>query len=346
MHACVRLALLIVLWPLPGMAAESCGEDGFAGSSGMVDLRWDNDAFGNASQDHGYSNGMVVTGVSGDIASRSCLGWLDRGVGRYLDWAHPDMSGPQYRVATIKHDIYTPDDKTRSDLIEDDRPYVGALLLGLGYYAREGDRLYSNHLRVGMVGPSARGEQVQDAVHRVISVNPAMGWQHQLRDEPVVQLIHERFRRWPGNVTPHGAGRGWDVIGHAGGSLGNFATHANAGAEWRWGWHLPDDFGSTPLRSSHVYGARNEASRRRGLSGHLFASVDVRWVLRDITLDGNTFKSSHSVDKRPFVADLGYGVVVSHGRWKYTLAQYQRSREFDGQLEPPSFGSITVSRVF
>ena len=29
-----------------------------------------------------------------------------------------------------------------------------------------------------------------------------------------------------------------------------------------------------------------------------------------------------------------------------TLAQYQRSREFEGQLETPSFGSLSVSRAF
>lgn len=329
------------------MAGEPCTAGAADGAAGAVDLRWDNDALGSASQDHGYSNGMAVTAVSGDISAQSCLGWLDRGVNRYLDWAQPARYGPRHRVALLRHDIYTPEDKTRSDLIEDDRPYVGALLLGVGYFAREGDRLYSNQLRMGMVGPSARGEQVQSLVHRIIDVRRPKGWQHQVRDEPVLQWVHERLRRWPGGTTTERAGLGWDVIGHAGGSLGNFATHANAGAEWRWGWRLPGDFGSTPLRSSHAYGAiARAASRPQGWSGHLFVSLDARWVLRDITLDGNTFKSSHSVDKRPLVADLGYGVSMSHGRWRYTLVQYQRSREFDGQRERPSFGSFTASWAF
>ena len=72
---------------------------------------------------------------------------------------------------------------------------------------------------------------------------------------------------------------------------------------------------------------------------------DARWVVRDITLDGNTFRNSHSVDKRPFVGDIGYGVAVMRGKWKFALARYHRTREFDGQKETPVFGSFTISRT-
>ena len=50
----------------------------------------------------------------------------------------------------------------RTDLIADDRPYAAALLLSFGYNARKGDRLRTTQLRLGMVGPSAFGEQVQN----------------------------------------------------------------------------------------------------------------------------------------------------------------------------------------
>ncbi|MFA4261132.1 DUF2219 family protein, partial [Xanthomonas perforans] len=70
-----------------------------------------------------------------------------------------------------------------------------------------------------------------------------------------------------------------------------------------------------------------------------------RWVIRDITLDGNTFRNSHSVDKRPFVGDVGYGLAVMYGRWKFALARYHRTREFDTQRETPVYGSFTISRM-
>ena len=49
-----------------------------------------------------------------------------------------------------------------------------------------------------------------------------------------------------------------------------------------------------------------------------FGPID---VLHDITLDGNTFKSSHSVDKRPFVADVGYGIAMTQGNWRIAIAR-------------------------
>ena len=68
-------------------------------------------------------------------------------------------------------------------------------------------------------------------------------------------------------------------------------------------------------------------------------------VLHDVTLDGNSFRDSHSVDKKYLVGDVGYGLAIMHGRWKFALARYHRSREFEGQREAPVFGSFTISRM-
>ena len=83
-----------------------------------------------------------------------------------------------------------------------------------------------------------------------------------------------------------------------------------------------------------------------GFRAHGFARVEARWVMRDISLDGNTFKRSHRVDKQPLVAEFGYGLAMTHGAWKVVIARYHRTREFRGQKERPIFGSISVSRAF
>jgi hypothetical protein len=178
-------------------------------------------------------------------------------------------------------------------------------------------------------------------------VRRARGWSNQVRDEPLLQLLHERLRRRSFGAGWLVDGWGLDAIGHAGASLGNFATYANVGAELRFGLHLPDDFGSDPQRPAGEHtGSRHGYAARSGWGWHAFVSVDARAVAYDITLDGNTSKPGHSVDRRPLVGDLGYGLVVTRGRWQFTLAQYRRSREFDGQTQTPSFGSMSVSRMF
>lgn len=316
-------------------------------SSGTVNLRIDNDMFGGLGQDQGYSNGFLVSWVSPnlvDYASDPCLPRLARWLNQRLAWLQPGGFDEQNMTIGIGQMMYTPNDKMPSYLIQDDRPFAGALMLSAGYNARRGESLRTSQLRVGVVGPSSRAEQVQNWWHDFISVDRFNGWDHQLRDEPVVQLIHERRKRLARHMGPSGWGR--DFTRHWGASLGNFATYANVGGEWRFGLHLPDDFGTAPLRPAGENSAPVRMTAGRVWNGHLFVATDARWVLHDITLDGNTFKSSHSVDKRPFVADIGYGIAVYHGHWRIAFARYHRTREFRDQQEIPVYGTLTIGRRY
>ena len=329
-------------------AADGChADDRRTSARPTVNLRIDNDLFGGMSQDQGYSNGFLLSLVSPnlvDYVDDPCLPRLARWLNRYLQVLQPDGYDEQNMTAGLGQTMYTPEDKFRSDLISDDRPYAGALLMSLGYHARKGDHLRTSQLRFGIVGPSALSRQTQTWWHDVIDVEPFDGWDHQLRDEPVIQLIHERRKRV---ARYQGAsGLGWDMTRHWGASLGNFATYANYGVEWRFGLRIPDDFGTAPLRPAGENIAPVHALPAGNWHGHLFIAFDARAVAHDITLDGNTFKSSHSVDKRPLVVDVGYGIAVQHGSWRYAFARYHRSREFKGQRDVPVYGTFTIGRKF
>ncbi|HZF97452.1 MAG TPA: lipid A deacylase LpxR family protein [Pseudoxanthomonas sp.] len=312
--------------------------------SPMANLRIDNDLF--SGQDKGYTSGVQLGLVSPnlvDYVDDPCLPRPARWLNRYLTALQPGGFEQQNMVATFGQALYTPSDSRRRDLINDDRPYAATLLVSLGYNARSGDKLRHSQLQFGILGPSARGKQTQHAVHDLFEVDRFLGWDNQLRDEPVFRLVHERMWRY----APERSGRwGWDAITHWGGSLGNLATYANTGAELRLGRNLPDDFGSTPLRPAGENTAPSPGPNRHGgeFGIHVFFTADGRGVVRDITLDGNTWKDSHHVDKRAWVADVGYGVAVTKGSWKFAIARYNRTREFDGQDESPEFGSFTISR--
>lgn len=341
-----KILACLVLAALPGAAfaqADSCTTR--TDLPPTVNLRIDNDLFGG--QDQGYTSGVQLSLVSPNLADYvddPCLPGPARWLNRYLSALQPEGFEQQNMVVTLGQGIFTPTDFTRSDVIADDRPYAALLLAGFGYNARNGDRLRHTQLQVGILGPSARGEEVQDAIHHALGDAEFQGWDNQLRDEPVFRIVHERMRRFPADTGP---GWGWDAITHWGGSVGTLATYANAGGELRFGRNLPDDFGSTPLRPAGENTAPTTGPRARsGFGIHLFLTADGRAVFRDITLDGNTWKDSHSVDKRRWVADIGYGLVLSKGRWKFALARYVRTREFETQAEKPEFGSLTISRTF
>lgn len=318
-----------------------------AGST--LNLRIDNDLFGGARQDQGYTNGFLITLVSPNLTSYQddpCLPKSLNTINRYLTWIQPDTPEELNMTVGIGQLMYTPNAKKPRDLIKDDRPYAGALLASIGYHARYGERLRSTQLRFGVVGPASLADSVQSEWHRFVGISRFRGWQNQLHNEPVFQLIHQRHYRWP--VYNDNTGWGWDAIGHAGGSVGNFATYLNTGFELRFGYKLPDDFGTAPLSPAGENSAplKTAPGRNKGWSGHAFVAVDGRWVVRDITLDGNTFRSSHSVKKNPFVADVGYGLAVLYGDWKFAFARYHRTREFRGQQESPVYGTFTISKRF
>lgn len=345
----LAMTTAIVALAIIPLAAHSCVSDerGEAGRP-VVSLRLDNDVLGGRRQDQNYTGGTIVTVRSPnltDFVDDPCLPRAFQSINRYLRWLQPAQVTDRNMVFSLAHLAFTPGDRLRTDVISEDRPYAAALLFSIGYNGRNQDDLQTTHLRLGIVGPAAQGERVQNVYHDTLGLKRFNGWNNQLRNEVVGQLAHERMHRW----ATESASRGWgsDLISHWGGSLGNYATHLNGGAELRFGWRLPDDFGSSSLRPAGENLAPNgAATEQTRWAGHLFMTIDARAVLRDITLDGNTFQTSHRVSKRHWVADMGFGFVVRSSHWKLTLGRYYRTREFDGQQELPAFGSISLSRRF
>jgi hypothetical protein len=336
--------LLAGLLLAPGTAiSQSCRESDGRHSDGTLNLKLDNDMFGGQGQDQNYTNGILFTWVSPNLAQDdACLPALARGLKQGLDFLKPEGSSEQNVTMGIGQAMYTPTNKRAPALVENDRPYAGALMASLGYDARQGNHLHSTQLRFGVVGPAAQAEDVQQWWHDLVNSQRPMGWDNQLHNEPVFQMLYERRTR---AIRQESGSFGWDLIPHWGGSVGNFASYANAGAELRFGLHLPDDFGTATLRPAggNSWPIRPSSNR---WSGHLFIALDARAVLHDITLDGNSFRDSHSVDKRPFVADLGIGIAMQFDEWRVTFGRYYRTREFDGQQDTPAYGSLTIGRRF
>ncbi len=361
------LALILILTATPTVAlAKTCASGNDTGNAGgfALSVHLENDALGGRGQDQNYTGGTIVTVRSPDLTSFTddpCLPSSLRWFNQKLLWLQPDDVTQRNFVFGVAHLAFTPSDRQSAEVIASDRPYASALLFSFGYNGRNGDDLKVTQLRVGMVGPVTQGERAQNGYHDALGLQRLRGWNNQLRNELLVQLVHERLHRWS-TARAH-QGWGTDVITHWGGGLGNFATYANAGVEWRTGWRLPDDFGSAAVRpagdntapgasSGAASGNRSRSgsgsasSKGSESGGHLFVSIDSRGVLRDITLDGNTFESSHSIKKHRWVSDLGLGFSWRSGQWKVTMARYLRTREFTGQKDVSAFGGITVGRVF
>jgi len=153
-----------------------------------------------------------------------------------------------------------------------------------------------------------------------------------------------------------------DSIRSLGLRLGNIETSASVGIEGRIGWNLPNDFGTYPIRpgaenrppsvaSIHGDSGAATAAIVRPRSGvHLFGTLESKLLLHDFSLDGNLFRASHRVTRRPWVAQAAVGVsaqglVAGHGV-KLAVMRVWRTREFDEQGPSHAYGSVALSIEF
>jgi len=153
--------------------------------------------------------------------------------------------GLVYRAGiAIGQIIQTPQDLSRTDLIEDDVPYAGALTVQSTWYAFNDDEFRGFEITAGVVGPPSLAEQVQKAVHSLVGSDDPEGWDNQLKTEPVINLNYMRKRKILRQGDPAGLSFDATINGNVG--LGNLFTQATAGLEMRLGRNMPGGFAYVP----------------------------------------------------------------------------------------------------
>ena len=296
-----------------------------------------------------YLGNDVFAGTDRCFTGGFKLSWVSKNLKNYrespwLKWL-PFVKKPGFQRAisiSLGQNILTPDNIKRSDLIEDDRPYAGFLYLGIGIHSRSKTRLDTLELDLGIVGSYSYAEQVQKFIHEISNSTEPKGWHHQLKDEFALQAIYER--KWKLFQTESSNGLEFDMIPHLGGGLGNVYIYANTGAQVRFGWNLPDDFGTCLIRPG---GNCNVGFWSQGPFGiYAFAAVDGKAVLRDIFLDGNTIRDSHSVDKNALIADILVGIGLRAGRFNLNYSYVFWTKRFDTESKGQIFGAIKISYVY
>ncbi len=308
-------------------------------------LYLENDYF--SGEDGGYTNGLKLTWSSAVHKEFPPHAWPHRWLYPVVKWLPLEKAEDRKNITfSIGQNIYTPQDIEAEDIVEDDRPYAGITYLEMGFHNRREREMDTLELFLGLVGPHSYAEQAQKAVHQVFDDIDPKGWDNQLDDEPVIDIIYEHKKRMLQSGS--GNGPGYDLILNTGGALGNALTYYNLGVGFRVGLNLPNDFGDFPIKPASSYNAAFDAKDPRYLNAHkigiyVFTSIEGRAVLHNIFLDGNTFTDSHSVTKKPLVADYAAGIGIIRGRAKVSFAYVIRTKEFETQKDPQQFGTASVS---
>ena len=304
-------------------------------------LQVENDFFGEGSDRH-FTNGLRIAYVFPSTKTPGLAKWLRRKLPHLANEA--DM---RVTVAAGQN-MYTPDDISATAVVLDDRPYAGWLYGELGLLiTKKARRRDTFLLSLGVVGPWSLAKETQIWFHRLINSDRPEGWANQLRNEPALLLLHER--EWLRKTAIGNSGLEIDVSPRVGGAVGNVFIYSSAGAMLRLGPHLPKDFGAPRIRPS-LSGSAFFDYRRNRIDWYLFGGFEGRFVIRNIFLDGNTYRNSHSIEKERLVADLQAGAAMTFGLFRHPVrVSYNfvfRTKEYEGQPQPDKFGSISVSTRF
>lgn len=312
-------------------ASLSAAEEPAVPKQSAFSFRWENDTFGNT--DATYTNGISFSLTR---LGKGPLGGV---------WELGGVAGGQKStVYELTQFQFTPSDLSSSSPAPNDRPYAGLTYLACMSHLQQEESLQSLKLLAGVIGPASGAGEVQNFTHRLLNQRISRGWSHQLKNEPIVNLLYEyRFRY---RLTPEHAAFGVELIPMAGGFLGNYLIQAQSELLFRIGYHLPDDFGATSLRGIGYLPLPGLAATAPTWGVNVYARGGANLVARNMTLDGNTFAHSQSADKRQFVPMVEAGVALWNRRFMTTASFQIWGDEFNGQPVQEGYGSILISYLY
>lgn len=285
--------------------------------------------------DRYYTNGLHLGYVSGTDGVPDFL----QGVGRAV-WDGQEPGQMRFGF-DLTQQIYTPFNTGALTPPPGDQPYAGTLYGTFSLYRDVEDSRSTLALSVGMLGPWAMGQQIQNGFHDLIGQNPN-GWHDQLRNEPFAELLSARTWRLPtGSVF----GLETDALPDLAAGLGNLRIYAQTGVLMRIGQGLDSDYGPTRLFPGPSGGAA--FSPTRPFAWYVFAGADGQGIARDLVIQGNDFQGGPSARLVPYMGEVEAGLAVIAFGTRLTYTQVVQSQEIRHQKGGPhQLGSLALSVRF
>jgi hypothetical protein len=238
--------------------------------------------------------------------------------------------------------MYTPKSFKEEDLQVNERPYAGYMYIDTSFLKIKNNTLDSYTFSIGLVGPSTCMENIQKLIHETIGANEPLGWQYQIKDELILQFNYEK--RWFFDLKDIHFLKN-NTVFYSGVNLGNVSTKVNSGVFYKIGEKIDKNFAPRRIDFRGYNNIPLEKYKSLyALSFNFWLEANV--VLRDIFLDGNTFKDSHNVDKYPFVLKGGYGISFRYKNFEIDYLRTHSTKEFKTQTYYHHYGSLIFSYNF
>lgn len=276
-----------------------------------------------------HDNDLFV-GTDRDFTGATRLAWSPAG--------SPGRDGER-TLFTLAQEAWTPDDTDAERPPAGQRPYAGWLNLSAARATVVGDGTWTRYASIGVLGPSARAEDVQRFLHDASDSAPVNGWDSERGDRLALQLgLRKDISAVRRRITARSA---LDLGTHAGAALGTVMAYLHAGASLRIGRGTTRTVGPPDT----VPGAPDFAAAFAPANArYAHVGIGLRAVGRDETFDADSSQAP-DVDTEPLVADMRAGVVAAFGRWRVAYTHVLRTRAYRSGSATHVFGSLYIARV-
>ena len=300
--------LLVTACPFAGSAQRidnTAAQRAVSGDDGYLRFHYDNDFFSQNRTDYYYTQGYSLEVVH-PVFYKNPLSRL---------LLNPRGSSVACGLA-FEHFGFTPTSIKSDEILVGDRPFAGVVMLksfAISTDTARRQRL-SSVLSLGMIGPVAFAGQMQAAIHRWSGDAEPHGWQHQIRNDVVVNYelnYQKQLAQVPDFLS---------LNTDAQIRLGTLSDKVQAGLTLTLGYF------DSPWRTAPKY-------RKKDLQIYLYTQPLANVVGYDATLQGGLLNKSSPYTLKAsamnrFTFQHNYGIVL---KVRNLYAEYYRtylSREF------------------
>lgn len=216
---------------------------------------------------------------------------------------------------SLEQEGYTPTSITHPEILVGDRPFTAALFFKIfsAINNPKKEERISSSLSVGLMGPAAGGEQIQEALHRLINYTLPEGWDNQISNALILNYELE-YQRGIFSLDKY-----FSFMGRAGARAGTYNTKANVSTIIMAGY-FEDPF-------------TNFSKQEKKFQVYMYAEPMLNIVGYDATLQGGLFNDSSpytisASDIQRLVFQGNAGIVFRINTVQLEYFQTYLSKEF------------------
>jgi len=279
---------------------------------------------------------------------------------------------------SINQDIFTPENKFNPQVDSTNRPYTAQLYLNYTKYSNDfwKARKLTSSIYLGVQGPSALGEEMQNGVHRLINNHELLGWDNQMNDGLLLDYKIRLSQMLPistsfGEVNAFGSLRAGTIYNY-----GEIGLNLKIG---RYTDSYMNISGIFNPKNTYVFTEKDiyEMSKhrkriipkkirklglekqvsylnkrmRRKLQVYFFTEFSTTYFLRDGSLEGSLIQFSPNLynyrptDYEHFVLNGKYGLVFQYDHFYFSFERFLHTQSYqkNGIF---GYGRIIFSWIF